>query len=420
MCRHDAASQRLLRPSNDGSANDADANVTPRRRDAADSRTEGSMTRPLTIYGVHEENTLTQMQECLKTGNALKGVLCADGHLGYAQPVGGVIAYDKQISISGVGFDIACGNMAIRLDVPYRTLDQRVQTIARDIAGAISFGIGRVNDQPVQHALFDDAEAWRLSGMEDYRPKAQSQLGTVGSGNHYVDLLADEDGFTWIGVHFGSRGLGHTTATRYLKEAGGQDGIHVAPTVIDETSEIGLHYLSAMELAGRYAYAGREYVCDRVREIIGGRETDRVHNHHNFAWRETHEGNSTWVVRKGATPCWPDQRGFIGGSMGDDCVIIRGVESEQAKASLYSTIHGAGRTFGRREAKRRFTREQMDAWLQRRKVTLIGGDLDESPMAYRRLPEVLSYHADSHIVEHTLRPFAVVMAGSGEFDPFKD
>jgi tRNA-splicing ligase RtcB len=126
------------------------------------------------------------------------------------------------------------------------------------------------------------------------------------------------------------------------------------------------------------------------------------------------------VVRKGATPAFPGQRGFVGGSMGDDAMIIEGVESLQARASLYSTVHGAGRLFGRREAKRRFTREQMDWWLQDRGVTLIGADLDESPMAYRRLPEVIAHHAGTVKVLHTLRPFAVVMAGTRELDPWKD
>ena len=182
--------------------------------------------------------------------------------------------------------------------------------------------------------------------------RRSSQLGTVGSGNHYVDLMRDEAGFVWIGVHFGSRGLGHTSATRYLKAAGGKDGMNVPPAVIDEDSEIGRRYIAAMQLAGRYSYAGREWVIERVRKIIGGNVTDMVHNHHNYAWRENHAGKDLWVVRKGATPAFPGQRGFIGGSMGDDAVIVEGVDSPEAKASLYSTVHGAGRMFGRREAKR--------------------------------------------------------------------
>ena len=375
---------------------------------------------PLTVMGDHEDATIAQMRNCMSVGNAVAGVLCADGHLGYAQPVGGVIAYEGQISISGVGFDIGCGNMAVRLDTPYAEIADRTAEITRDIAKAISFGVGRTNSERAEADLFDDADAWRESDMGEYRSKAAAQLGTVGSGNHYVDLMRDESGFVWIGVHFGSRGLGHTSATRYLKAAGGKDGTHVAPAVVDEDSEIGRRYIAAMQLAGRYSYAGREWVVERVRQIIGGAVTDMVHNHHNYAWRETHGGKDLWVVRKGATPAFPGQRGFVGGSMGDDAVILEGMDSEQARAALYSTVHGAGRLFGRQQAKRTFTRAQMDEWLQARGVTLLGADLDESPMAYRRLPDVLAHHAESVRVLHRLRPFSVVMAGSGELDPFKD
>jgi tRNA-splicing ligase RtcB (3'-phosphate/5'-hydroxy nucleic acid ligase) len=360
------------------------------------------------------------MRNCMAVGNVAAGVICADGHLGYAQPVGGVIAYEKQISISGVGFNIGCGNMAVRLDTPFSAIENRVGPIIRDVSKVISFGIGRSNEERVEHELFDDGDAWRESDMAGFRQKAVSQLGPVGSGNHYVDLMRDESGFVWIGVHFGSRGLGHTSATRYLKAAGGKDGMNVAPAVIDEDSELGRRYIAAMELAGRYSYAGREWVIERVRKIIGGAVTDMVHNHHNYAWRENHGGRDLWVVRKGATPAFPGQRGFVGGSMGDDAVIVEGCDGPQSPASLYSTVHGAGRLFGRKEAKRRFTRTEMGAWLRARGVTLIGADLDESPMAYRRLPEVLACHAGTIRVQHTLRPFAVVMAGEGELDPFKD
>ena len=375
---------------------------------------------PLTVIGAHDENTVLQMRNCMAVGNAVAGVICADGHLGYAQPVGGVIAYEKQISISGVGFDIGCGNMAVRLATPFSAIEERIGDIIRDVANVVSFGVGRTNAERVEHELLDDDEAWRAADMGDYRAKAATQLGTVGSGNHYVDLMRDEDGFVWIGVHFGSRGLGHTSATHYLKAAGGKDGMHVPPAVVDEDGEIGTRYIAAMELAGRYAYAGREWVVERVRKIVGGSITEMTHNNHNYAWRENHDGRDLWVIRKGATPAFPGQRGFVGGSMGDDAVILEGVDSPEAKASLYSTVHSAGRLFGRKQALRTFARPEMDAWLQDRGVTLIGADLDESPMAYRRLPDVLAYHAASVKVIHTLRPFAVVMAGSGEFDPFKD
>ncbi len=375
---------------------------------------------PLAVFGPHEDTTIAQMRTCMGVGNVVGGVICADGHLGYAQPVGGVIAYEGQVSISGVGFDIACGNMAVRLDTPYDAIAHRAPDILADVRRVVSFGMGRANAERVEHPLLDDDDAWKAAGMLDYRQKAAAQLGTVGSGNHYVDLMRDEAGWVWIGVHFGSRGLGHTSATRYLKLAGGKDGMHVPPAVVREDGDLGRGYLAAMELAGRYAYAGREWVVERVRRIIGGAVTDSIHNHHNYAWRERHGGRDVWVVRKGATPAWPGQRGFVGGSMGDDAVIIEGVEGAASASALHSTVHGAGRLFSRRNALRTFQRAQMDAWLQERGVLLAGGDLDESPMAYRRLPDVLAEHAGTVVVRHRLRPFAVAMAGEGEFDPFKD
>lgn len=384
------------------------------------------------IFGQHEPKTLAQMSRCMEVGSATSGVLCADGHLGYAHPIGGVVAYEDDISISGVGFDIACGNMAVKLDARLDDLAAKAETIADDIAKTISFGIGRSNAERVDHDLFD-SRLWETSGSSHLKEMARNQLGTVGSGNHYVDVFEDEDGFVWIGVHFGSRGLGHKITTKHLKEAGAVDGMEVDPAIVAADSDLGQSYIAGVELGGLYAYAGREWVVERVRKIIGGTVLDSVHNHHNFAWRETHDGRDYWVVRKGATPAFPGQRGFVGGSMGDNAVIIEGVESETSAQSLYSTIHGAGRLFGRMEAKGkrdkktgewkrqpRFTREEMDTWIADRGVTLRGADVDESPMVYRRLPDVLHEHEGTIKVLHTLRPFIVVMAGASEVDPYKD
>jgi tRNA-splicing ligase RtcB (3'-phosphate/5'-hydroxy nucleic acid ligase) len=383
------------------------------------------------IYGEHEPKTLAQMQRCMSVGSAVKGVLCADGHLGYAHPIGGVVAYEEDISISGVGFDIACGNMAVRLDARYTDIAPRAKTILDDIGRSISFGVGQRNAVKVDHDLFD-SPLWDGAGVANLKEMARNQLGTVGSGNHYVDLFEDEEGLVWIGVHFGSRGLGHKITTKHLELAGAKDGMEVDPAVVSADGDIGRSYIAGVELGGLYAYAGREWVVERVRQIIGAAVTESVHNHHNFAWRETHGDRQLWVVRKGATPAFPGQRGFVGGSMGDDAVILEGVESEASADSLYSTVHGAGRICGRMEAKGkknkagewtrqpRFTRKQMDAWLQEKHVLLRGGDVDESPMAYRRLPDVLREHDGTIKVLHTLRPFAVAMAGPGEFDPYKD
>lgn len=387
------------------------------------------------IYGDHDAKTIGQMETCMAAGSAAAGVLCADGHLGYAHPIGGVVGYTDHISISGVGFDIACGNMAVRLDARAADIRGNIATILADIQAVISFGIGRKNEDRVDHELFE-SDLWRAAGVEKLKPLAQGQLGTVGSGNHYVDIFEDERGFVWIGVHFGSRGLGHKITTKYLGIAGAKDGMEVPPALLEATSDAGLGYLAGIELGGLYAYAGREWVVERVRRIIGGDVTFSVHNHHNFAWRETHGGVDMWVVRKGATPAFPDQYGFVGGSMGDDAVILRGVDSEQSRQSLYSTVHGAGRIMSRTEARGRFVRDpetgkkerqpgkvrhdEWQEWLRAKDVTVLGGDLDEAPQAYRRLPAVLAEHAGTIAIEHTLRPIGVIMAGAKEHDPYKD
>jgi tRNA-splicing ligase RtcB len=267
------------------------------------------------VFGKHDEATIRQIEICIEMGGE-RGVLCADGHKGYAQPIGGVVAYKDKISLSGVGFDIACGNLAILTDADRKEIAPRIKSIMDDIVRDISFGIGRKSKTRVDHELFED-EAWKIAPLSGLKEIARDQLGTVGGGNHYIDIFSDEQDRIWVGVHFGSRGLGHKTATHFLKAAGGKDGMDVPPTVLPVNSEAGIDYLAAMTLAGRYAYAGREAVARHVvGHILGGRIIDEVHNHHNFAWREQHDGEELWVVRKGATPAFPAQRGFVGGSMG--------------------------------------------------------------------------------------------------------
>lgn len=377
----------------------------------------------ITIYGQHEENTIAQLRRCMEHESAIKGVLCADGHLGYSQPVGAAIAYEKHISISGVGFDQACGNLAVKLDLPYADIKDDVAKIGADIASRISFGIGQVCNVEVETPLFDDHGLWRDANADDLKQKARDQLGTVGSGNHYVDLFEDrDDGNVWVGVHFGSRGLGHTLTTRFLQAAGGKDGIDVPPTLVHEDSDLGMQYLSALHLTSEYTYVGRQWVVDQVIDILGNPTCSAyAHNHHNWAWPETVKNKATHVVRKGCTPVYKDELSFVGGSMGDDAVILRAKNEYDAfSPTLNSTVHGAGRIMGRNAAKKTFKREDMDKWLRDKGVYLIGGDLDESPMAYRRLDEVLAFHDDSIEVVHRLRPFLVLMAGRGVTDPYKD
>src|SRR6476659_7278242 len=188
------------------------------------------------VYGEHKPKTLAQMQRCMTVGSAVKGVLCADGHLGYAHPIGGVVAYEEDISISGVGFDIACGNMAVRLDARFA-----------DIARSISCGVGQRNAVKVDHDLFD-SPLWDAAGVANLKEMSRNQLGTVGSGNHYVDLFEDEEGLVWIGVHFGSRGLGHKITTKHFEWAGAKDGMEVDPAVVRAHGDIGQSYIAGIEL----------------------------------------------------------------------------------------------------------------------------------------------------------------------------
>lgn len=369
-------------------------------------------------------DALRQINNARTTG-AEKLALMADHHVGYGIPIGGVVAYRNRISPSGVGYDIACGNKAVRLDIESRKVKAKINPIMDEIFKKISFGVGRANQEPIDHPLFED-EAWRLRSLKPLKQKAEAQLGTVGSGNHYVDIFVDESNQIWIGVHFGSRGLGHAIATHYMDIAKQQNQIHEGITWLSTDSEDGQEYLEAMRLAGEYAYAGRDWVCDKVAKILGGKIVEEVHNHHNFAWKEAHFGEEFYVVRKGATPAFPGQRGFVGGSMGDHSYILEGVDSEESKNSLYSTVHGAGRVMSRTAAKGkkgvsgRVTKEEMSRWLKREGVVLRGADVDEAPHAYKRIDRVLEHHNQTIRVLHTLKPLGVAMAGADIRDPYKD
>jgi tRNA-splicing ligase RtcB (3'-phosphate/5'-hydroxy nucleic acid ligase) len=412
----------------------------------------GDGERSIQIFGTHDDATRAQLARV--AAHARRVALMADGHLGYVMPIGGVAAYDNAVSVVGVGFDIACGNAAIRTDATLDDLPgkpgrarKELEHLADRIAHTVSFGLGRKNradDAPTDDPLFQDP-AWQAVPSA-YRQallgKAREQLGTVGSGNHYVDLFADERGTLWVGVHFGSRGFGHTVASNFLAVGQGRawgERVPEAEVILPLDRPAGHDYWHLMTLAGRYAYTGREWVARKVVALLGAREVELVHNHHNFAWKERHDGEELIVVRKGATPAFPGQKGFIGGSMGDDAVIVQGSAGTEPgttdlqRAALYSTVHGAGRVMSRTAAagKRnrktgrilspgRVTREMMQDWIREKGVILRGGGLDESPHVYRRLPDVLAAQGSTIEVLHVLRPLIVVMAGAEEVDPYRD
>lgn len=436
------------------------------------------MTPPVEIRGNVDERAIEQLKRCVESGDALAGALCADGHVGYSMPIGGVIAYRGQISPSGVGYDIGCGNKAVKTDIWCGTMHRgEFAKIMDEIVARISFGMGRVNDEPVDHPVLDEIAEANFVPQRKLAELARKQLGTVGAGNHYVDLFEDEDQWLWVGVHFGSRGFGHKTASGFLAMAQGRDfGEHAPdgemdspPVLFDIGTELGDSYVEAMTLAGQYAYAGRDVVVEKVLEILQAEVKDSVHNHHNFAWQENHSGEDVWVVRKGATPAFSGQRGFVGATMGEPSVILEGIENDAGL--LDSTVHGAGRVMSRTQAAGKVKRfnvwecndrdceyraprdrqpperypcpshpegkllkrkvqervregainfPEVLADLDTKQIELRGGAADEAPGAYKRLSDVLEAHSDTIRILHTLTPVGVAMAGADVFDPFKD
>lgn len=406
------------------------------------------------VFGTPDEKAMVQARDVAT--RAERVALMGDHHLGYIMPIGGVAAYDNKISVAGVGFDIACGNCAIKTDLLLSDISDVPAwqvSVADEIAARLSFGIGKKNSirDLENHELFSD-ERWILieeKYREELREKARAQLGTIGSGNHYIDAFVDDNDSIWVGVHFGSRGFGHTIASGFMAIARGEEwGTRGAEVegLLDLDTLLGKSYWELMNLAGDYAYAGREWVAHYVvEEILGAAAITMVHNHHNFAWKEIHEDRELVVVRKGATPAFPNQYGFVGGSMGDDAYIIKGAATpdpdivERQERAMYSTIHGAGRVMSRSAAKGSrqkidkstgklkaqkkkgaITRQMMSEWTKKKGVVVRGGDVDESPHVYRRLNEVIEAQGLTINVVEVLKPLVVVMAGADVVDPFRD
>lgn len=400
----------------------------------------GPVGTSVVILGLHDAATVDQLQRCLEAEEGSLGVLCADGHKGYSMPIGGVVAYRNHVSPSGVGYDIGCGNLAVRTPLKVADVRADLPRIADTIQERISFGVGRKNNEPIaDHLIFDEIRSSPVAQQRSMLQLAQQQLGTVGSGNHYVILVEDQEGFLWVACHFGSRGFGHKTAKGFMNlaqgrewENGAGDGeMDAPPLLFNVDTPSGLDYLEAMSIAGHYAQAGRVEVVEKVLGILGTGKVMTIHNHHNFTWSEKHNGEYFLVVRKGSTPAFPHQLGFIGGSMGDISVIVQGKESPESAQLLYSTVHGAGRVMSRTTARGKIKKgivvrpglvdfEAERAKLTERGIILRGAGADEAPPVYRSLQSVLDAHAGTIDILYTLQPLVTVMAGKDEHDPYKD
>lgn len=403
------------------------------------------MKKEIAIFGkeIIDEQCIAQLDNCYGENDI--AVLTADAHKGYGHPIGGAVAYKDRISLSGVGFDIACGNKAVKTNIMASDVD--VPKVMDEIFKQISFGMGRHNGSKVDHYVFDKIAHAEFTPQRDLLDLAKDQLGTVGGGNHFVDLFVGEGGYLWIGVHFGSRGFGHKTASGFIalsqglsfQDRGKENSMESMPIIFNVGSAFGDDYIEAMQLAGEYAYAGRDTVVQHVLNILGAKSTFEVHNHHNFAWKEKHFGEEYWVVRKGCTPAFPGQLGFIGANMMDYSVIVEGVDSQSSQQGLYSTVHGAGRVMSRTQAagKKKWIRgedgkkrpqivgkglvdfDKVKEQIKFEKVELRGAGPDEAPACYKKLKDVLDYHAGTIVVREFLKPIGVAMAGD-EYDPYKD
>ncbi len=368
-----------------------------------------------------------QMRRAVALPVAVRGALMPDAHLGYGLPIGGVLATEGAVIPYAVGVDIACRMRLSVLDMPPDTLDRHRDLLRRALRENTRFGVGAAfsGNEFREHPVMD--EDWSVSPVtREGWGKALAQLGTSGSGNHFVDFGILELESPGIGLgpgrylallsHSGSRGTGSDVAGYYSRLA-----MQRHPELpeaarrlawLNTDEDAGREYWAAMELMGRYAAANHALVHEGILRTCGAEAMASVENHHNFAWKERHEGRDWIVHRKGATPATEGVLGIIPGSMAAPAFVVRGRGHPE---SLDSAAHGAGRSMSRRQARKRFTRQDLEAALARAGVELLAAGLDEAPMAYKNIHTVM--RAQSELVEIMARfdPRLVLMAG-GETD----
>jgi tRNA-splicing ligase RtcB len=339
--------------------------------------------------------------------------LMPDAHVGIGATVGSVIPTKNAVIPSAVGVDIGCGMVAAELDVTEAQLPDSLEPLLGRIERTIPAGVGRGHARVGRNAerwLAAHPPASELAAGKS--TKVLEQFGTLGSGNHFLELCIDERGRTWVVLHSGSRGIGNQLAQHHIGRAR-----RLARDLelrledpdlayfVEGTSEFDA-YIADMLWAQDYARANRDQMMDgALREVFAylgfGKETQRINCHHNFTQREVHNGVETWITRKGAIKADVDDLGVIPGSMGTRSYIVRGKGNA---ASWTSCSHGAGRRHSRTQAKKLFTgadlAQQMQGkvWLARRAGALV----DEIPSAYKDIDQVIADQSDLVDVLHTL------------------
>lgn len=381
------------------------------------------------VYGLEHiaGGSLLQMNTAMKLPVAVAGALMPDAHQGYGLPIGGVLATKNAVIPYGVGVDIGCRMALSIFDITENDFIHNQDTYKRELIAHTRFGAGHGyhGSQRSEHAVLDRNEFNMTQFIKQLKDKAYSQLGTSGGGNHFVEwgiiAFAEDDQplnipkgrYLALLSHSGSRGMGATIAgyyTRLAKELCKLPKEAANLAYLDMNSEAGQEYWLAMNLAGDYASACHEVIHDKLAKAIGGNLLAKVENHHNFAWKETWNGEDVIVHRKGATPAGKGVMGIIPGSMTAPGFLVRGKGEEMA---INSASHGAGRQMSRTSAMQNITRQEMQAILKANEVTLIGAGLDEAPMAYKDIHVVMEAQKELVDVVAKFSPKMVRMADDG-------
>lgn len=381
-----------------------------------------------------DAGAIRQMHDAMRLPVTVAGALMPDAHIGYGVPIGGVVALENAVAPYMVGVDIACRMMlSVYPAEALAYLGEHRDALKRSLREETRFGIG-ARFKPAErrdHAVLDDPDWTATPLLANLHDKAKAQLGTSGTGNHFVDAgrlevgaagaeaLAVEPGtYFAILTHSGSRGVGATIADRYSKLARQETPLPKdlqALAWLGLDTDLGQEYWTSMELAGRFASACHHTIHDALAEALKLQAVAAVENHHNFAWKETHaidgEDREVVVHRKGATPAGAGVLGVVPGSQGHPSYVVRGLGSA---ASLHSASHGAGRRMGRKQAIRSLDRADRDAWLAERGVELLAGGMDEAPQAYKDIDEVLALQADLAEPVAAFHPEVVLMASDGK------
>ncbi len=359
---------------------------------------------PVKSYGegLIEEEAIKQMATAARLPISVRGALMPDGHAGYGLPIGGVLAADNAVIPYGVGVDIGC-RMALTI---YAMPDNYIQRHATNLQNLLKketkFGIKEVHERPSDHEIFSRDEFSSIKFVKSLKEKAQAQLGTSGGGNHFVEfgdveITSDDSPFglprgKYMGIlsHSGSRGLGARVAEYYTKLA--MEKCILPPEAkylawLDLNTQEGQEYWLAMNLCGDYASACHHDIHKRLSNAIGEKPMVIIENHHNFAWKEVHDGRELIVHRKGATPAGKGVLGIIPGSMASSAFIVRG---RGVAESLHSASHGAGRLMSRTQANNTISKDMVKDLLKEKGVMLIGGGNDEAPMAYKDIHTVMA------------------------------